>query len=63
MQANLECRFSLKRVRDMIITYSQIHCTGKNSIIWPVWLNELSVWLRIKWLWFRIALRLIPLFL
>ena len=39
----IECRFSLKLVRDMIITYSQIHLTNKyskhSSIIWPVWLN------------------------
>ena len=36
-------RFTLKRVRDMIITYSQMHRTDKysqhSSIIWPVWLN------------------------
>ena len=43
IQANMECRFTLKRVRDMIRTYSQMHCTDKysqhSSIIWPVWLN------------------------
>ena len=38
-----ECRFTLKLVRDMIITYSQMHRTDKysqhSSIIWLVWLN------------------------
>ena len=36
--------FTLKRLSDMIITYSQMHHTGKFSkhspIIWPVWLND-----------------------
>ena len=35
--------FTLKRVRDMIRTYNQMHCTDKfsqhNSVIWSVWLN------------------------
>ena len=42
--------FTLKRVRNMIKTFSQMHCTGKysqhSSIIWPIWLvfvYELSV--------------------
>ena len=39
---HLECRSTLKRIRDMI-TYSQMHRTDKysqhSSIIWPVWLN------------------------
>ena len=52
----IECRFTLKLVRDMIITYSQMHRTDKYSqhslIIWPVW----SVRLRTKWLWVRITL-------
>ena len=43
IQATIECGFTLKRVRDMIRTYSQIHRTDKysqhSSIIWPVWLN------------------------
>ena len=38
-----ECGFALKFVRDMKISYSQVHRTDKyshyNSIIWPVWLN------------------------
>ena len=42
-QATIECRFTLKRVRDMLITYSQMNRTDKysqhSSIIWPVWLN------------------------
>ena len=37
------CGFTLKRVRDMRRTYSQVHHTDKysqlSSIIWPVWLN------------------------
>ena len=38
-----ECRFTLKCLRDMIRTYSQMHHTSKysqhGSIIWRVWLN------------------------
>ena len=53
----LECGFTLKLVRDMIITYSQMHRTynywQRCSIIWPVRLN---VRLRTKWLWVRILL-------
>ena len=40
---NYECRFTLKRVSDMITTLSQMHRSGKYSqhslIIWLVWLN------------------------
>ena len=47
----IECRFTLKCVLDMIITYNQMHRTDKysqhSSIIWSVWL---SVRLRTKWL-------------
>ena len=43
IQATIECGFTLKRIRDMIRTYSQMHCTDKysqhTSIISPVWLN------------------------
>ena len=43
IQATTECGFTLKRVRDMIRTYSQMHRTDKysqhSSIIWLVWLN------------------------
>ena len=43
IQATIECGFTLKRVRDMIRTYSQMHRTDKysqhSSIIYPVWLN------------------------
>ena len=39
----IECGFTMKLVRGMIITYNQVHCTDKysqhSSIIWPVWLN------------------------
>ena len=42
-EVTVECRFTLKRVRDMIKTYSQMHRTDKysqhSSIIWPAWLN------------------------
>ena len=41
--ATIECGFTLKRVRDMTRTYSQMHRTDKysqhSSIIWPIWLN------------------------
>ena len=41
---NIQVRSTLKRVRDMIITCSQIHRAGKyskhSSIIWIVWLNR-----------------------
>ena len=43
IQATIECGFTLKCVRDMTRTYSQMHRTDKysehSSIIWPVWLN------------------------
>ena len=43
IQATIECGFTLKRVRDMIRTYSQMHRTEKysqhSSIILSVWLN------------------------
>ena len=43
IQATVECGFTVKLVRDMIKTYSQMHHTGKysqhSSIIWPVWPN------------------------
>ena len=43
MLSTIECGFTLKRVLDMIKTYSQMHHANKysqhNSIIWPVWLN------------------------
>ena len=43
IQPTIECGFTLKRVRDMIRTYSQMHRTDKysehSSIIWPVWPN------------------------
>ena len=45
VQATIKCGFTLKRVLEMIITYSQMHLTDKysqhSSIIWPVWLNGL----------------------
>ena len=45
IQATTECRFTLKRVCDMIRTYRQMHHTDKysqhSSIIWLVLLNGL----------------------
>ena len=39
----IECGFTLKSVRDMTRTYSQMHRTDKysqrSSMIWGVWLN------------------------
>ena len=44
IQATIECGFTLKRVRDMTRTYSQMHRTDKysehSSIIRPVWPNS-----------------------
>ena len=44
IHANIERGFTLKRVRNMIRTYSQMHHTHKYSqhcsITWPVWLND-----------------------
>ena len=43
IQATIKCGFTLKCVRDMTRTYSQMHRTDKysehSSIIWPVWPN------------------------
>ena len=43
VKATMECGFTLTSVRDMIVTYSQMHYTDKFSqhslIIWPPWLN------------------------
>ena len=45
IRENIECVFTLKCVRDMIIAQSQMHRTDKISqssfIIWPVWPNSL----------------------
>ena len=44
IHATVECGFTLKRVRDMTRTYSQVHRTDKysqvSSIIWAVLLND-----------------------
>ena len=44
IQATIECKCTLKRIRGMIIAYSQMSLTDKNSkhclIIRPVWLND-----------------------
>ena len=43
IQASIQCKFTLKCVRDMIRAYRQMHHKNKHShcssIIWPVWLN------------------------
>ena len=43
IQATIQCEFTLKRIHDMIRTYSQMHRTDKysqrSSIFLPVWLN------------------------
>ena len=43
IQATIECGFTMKRVRDMIRAYSQMHRIDKysqqNSIIWSVSIN------------------------
>ena len=43
IQAKTECRFTVKRVRDIIKTYSQLQRKGKYSqlsaINWSVWPN------------------------
>ena len=43
IQTTIECEFTLKRVRDMKRTYSQMHRTYKHSehfsIVWSVWPN------------------------
>ena len=43
IQANGECGFTLKCVRNIIITYSQMHRTDNysqfSSVIWSVWPN------------------------
>ena len=50
----------LKLVRDMIITYSQMHRTNKYSQHSPIIFASLAKWLSVrlgtKWLWVRIAL-------
>ena len=54
IQANIECGFTLKRLRDMIKTYSQMHCTDKHlqhsSIICPVSAYKLGCW-RLESFW------------
>ena len=65
IQATPECGLSLKRVRDMTKTYRQMHGVDNYSqlslIIWPVWVNRLSVSLRTKCLCVRVHLQLLKL--
>ena len=50
-KATTECGFTLKRVHDMIRTYSQTHPTDKysehSSIIWSVWPNVFIIFLAV----------------
>ena len=43
IQATIECGFTLKRIREIIRTSSQMQGTDKylqqSSIVWPVWLH------------------------
>ena len=45
IQATIECGFTLKRVRDMIKTYSQMHRTDKYSLNH---LASLAKWLSVR---------------
>ena len=60
IQATIECRFTLKLVRDMIITYSQMQRTDKYSQRSSIILVNLAKWFRVrlrtKWLRLRIPL-------
>ena len=42
-EQGIECRFTLKLLRDIIKSYSQMNrtdmCSKDSSIIWPAWLN------------------------
>ena len=44
IQVTIVCGFTLKRLRDMIRTYTQMHrtdkCSQQSLIIWPFWLNS-----------------------
>ena len=63
--AIIECEFTLKRVRDMIRTYSQMHRVDKYSqhrlIIWPVWPVWLSFCLQTNWFGVRFPLQSLKL--
>ena len=61
IQADIECVFTLKRVRDMIRTYTQMNCTDKYSQHSQLnYLASLAKWfsvpLRTRWLWVRVPL-------
>ena len=62
IQATIECGFTLKRARDMIRRYSQMHRTDKysehSSIIWSVWPNGgVFVYELSGWFWVRVQLQ------
>ena len=62
IQATIESGFNLKRVRDMVKAYSQMHRTDMysqhSSIIWPVWLNGWVFFYEL-WLWVWVPLQLL----
>ena len=66
IRTTLECTFTLKRVRDMISTYTEMHRTDKysqlKSVIWPVWLNGwVFVYEGTKWFWVWVQLQSLKL--
>ena len=48
IQATIECGFTLKRERDMIKTYSQMHGTDKYSQHSSIILASLAKWLSVR---------------
>ena len=59
IQANIECKFNLKCVRDMKRTYSQMHHNTLNHL--SNLSKCLSVSIRAKLLWDRVLLELLKL--
>ena len=61
IQATIECEFTLKRIRDMIRTHSQIHRIDKYSQDSSTHCTSLAKWLSVfvrpKWLWVRVSLQ------
>ena len=63
VQASIGSGFTLKRVRDMIRTYSQMHRTDKyskpSSLIWAVWSNDWVFVYEVIGCCFRVPLQLL----
>ena len=57
IQANIKCEFTLKCVRDVIRTYSQMHPTDKysqhSSCIWSIWPNGWVFVYELSGCWFE----------